>query len=271
MRMLAVRYSCKIVLWSFLLLPCLVFAMQPPKNPPAYKIKTIVLDAGHGGYDSGCRGVYSDEKAIALSITLRVGALINKYFPEIKVIYTRHKDEFVPLFERANIANRNNADLFLSIHLNALPDMPTRRGMEAYVMGLHKQHYNLAIAKRENDAVLLEKDFEQNYAGLDPESTEGHIILSMFQNAHLEQSILFAQKINQTFNKYTKLPSHGALQAGFVVLRATVMPSVLIEAGYLTNNSDENYLSGAEGQRATATAIFEGFKQYKQDMESQEK
>jgi N-acetylmuramoyl-L-alanine amidase len=252
---------------AYLLLPLLSFTTPISKQPASYKIKTIVLDAGHGGYDTGCRGKYSNEKNIALAVVLQLGELISINYPDIKVVYTRHRDQFVPLFERANIANRNDADLFLSIHVNALPDAPSRRGMEAYVMGLHTQHSNLQIAKRENDAVLLEKDFEKNYAGLDPNSAEGHIILSMFQNAYLEQSILFAKKINRTFEQFTTLPAHGALQAGFVVLRATVMPSVLIETGYITNATDEHYLNTITGQRATATAIFEGFKQYKEETE----
>lgn len=237
-----------------------------PPNP--YRIKTIVIDAGHGGRDAGCSGKNSQEKHIALNLALKLGKAITSSFPSINIIYTRQKDIFVPLYERAAIANRNNADLFISIHCNALRHKAHLvSGSETYVMGLHTADHNLEVARRENESILLEENYEQNYQGFDPNSDEGHIFLSMFQNAFLEQSILLAEKIESNIKSKAKRKSRGVKQAGFVVLKETTMPSVLIETGYLTNAKDEEFLLTDYGQTQMANAIFEAFIDYKEAVE----
>lgn len=233
-----------------------------------FQLRTVVIDAGHGGHDHGCSGTHSKEKHIALNISKKLGKYINGKFPKVKVIYTREKDIFIPLHTRAEIANNNNADLFISIHCNAMGTKKHLvRGTETYVMGLHNADENLAVAKRENEAILLEKDYEKNYHGFDPESPEGHIILAMVQNAFLEQSISFAEKVEKNFNHLAGRKSRGVKQAGFLVLRETTMPSVLIETGYLTHKSEEKYMKSKQGQDELAFAIFKAFQSYKREIE----
>lgn len=233
-----------------------------------YRIKTIVLDAGHGGRDAGCSGKHSKEKHIALNVVLKLGKAIENQFPSINVIYTRSTDVFIPLYERAAIANKNNADLFISIHCNALSRKAHLvSGSETYVMGLHTAEHNLEVARRENESILLEDNYEKNYQGFDPNSDEGNIFLSMFQNAFLDQSILFAEKVESKIKVRAKRKSRGVKQAGFVVLKETTMPSVLIETGYLTNGHDEAFLSTNGGQNKMSNAIFEAFVDYKLEVE----
>ena len=233
-------------------------------------LKTIVIDAGHGGKDHGCKGGKSKEKTITLKIALKLGKYIKKAYPAINVVYTRKKDVFVPLHNRAKLANRKKADLFISIHCNSVPALTKKtkrvQGTETYVMGLHKEKENLEVAKRENEAILLEKNYKKNYNGFDPNSPEGHIMLSMYQHAYLEQSINFASKIEQQFVKKGKRRSRGVKQAGFVVLRETAMPSVLIEAGFLSHVSEEKFLRTSYGQDIIASGIFRAFKAYKQEL-----
>lgn len=231
-----------------------------------YRIKTIVLDAGHGGHDPGCLGANAQEKNLALGIALKVRDLITAQFPDIKVIMTRDADFFVPLYERAAIANRANADLFISIHCNFMPGSSATKGTETYVMGLHTAEHNLDVAKRENAAILLEDNYEQNY-DFDPNSPEAHIMLSMFQNAHLEQSILLAETVEGKFKTQASRKSRGVRQAGFVVLKATTMPSVLIETGFLSSQEEEGFLNQEEGQLTMANSIFSAFSDYKNTME----
>ena len=233
----------------------------------AYKIRKVVVDAGHGGKDPGCHGNHSKEKEVALSVALSLGQKIKDNYPDIKVIYTRDTDVFIPLNERAAIANRNQADLFISIHCNYIGVRNRATGTETYVLGLHRAEDNLDVAKRENASILLEDDYEKTYNGFDPYSPEGHIILSMFQNAHLEQSIMFATHVQTSVKKHSLLTSRGVKQAGFLVLRETTMPSVLIETGFLSTDVDENYLMKKENQVEMADCIFKAFCQYKKDME----
>jgi N-acetylmuramoyl-L-alanine amidase len=231
-----------------------------------YRIKTIVIDPGHGGHDSGCLGSSAKEKHIALNVALRLGELIEKKYPDIKVIYTRKTDEFVELHERAAIANRNHADLFICIHCNS--GGPSAFGAETYVMGLHKTEDNLSVAKRENSAVLYEKDYKQKYDGFDPNSPEANIIFTLYQNAYLSQSLKFASAIQQQFEEYAGRFNRGVKQAGFLVLYKTAMPAVLIETGFLTNKTEEKYLESDKGQQAIASSIFKAFMEYKLDMET---
>jgi len=232
-----------------------------------YKIRKVVIDPGHGGKDPGCNGHHSREKEVALSIGLDLGKKLKAQYPDIQVIYTRDTDVFIPLNERAAIANRNKADLFISIHFNYISVRNRATGSETYVLGLHRAEDNLDVAKRENSAILLEDNYEKTYEGFDPYSPEGHIILSMFQNAHLEQSILFATHVESAFKKLSRLPSRGVKQAGFLVLRETTMPSVLIETGFLSTDTDENYLMKKENQQEMASTILKAFSNYKKEVE----
>ena len=239
------------------------------KQEPPFRIRTIVVDAGHGGHDPGCLGAGSREKHLALAIAKAFAAQVNATYPDIQVILTRDKDVFIPLHERAAIANKANADLFISIHCNAMPPGNSgTSGTETYVMGLHTAEHNLDVAKRENAAILLEDDYERNY-DYDPNSPEGHILLSMFQNAFLEQSILFAERVEHHFHTTAERKSRGVKQAGFVVLKETAMPSVLVETGFLTNRKDEAFLISEEGQQVVATALLNAFIEYKAMLEGE--
>ncbi len=225
-----------------------------------------MIDAGHGGHDTGCIGSSSYEKHVALAISLKLGEMIERQFPDIRVVYTRKTDVFVELHERAAIANKHRADLFICIHCNSGPKAAF--GTETYVMGLHKTADNLAVAKRENSSILLEKDYKTHYDGFDPNSPEANIIFSLYQNAFLNQSLEFASLIQTQFEKGAGRYSRGVKQAGFLVLYRTAMPSVLIETGFLTNNTEEKYLRSDRGQKEIASAIFTAFGDYKDDAEA---
>jgi N-acetylmuramoyl-L-alanine amidase len=232
---------------------------------PSYHIKTVVLDAGHGGHDPGCHGASSHEKDIALGIVLKLGKHITANCPGVKVIYTRDKDVFVELNERAAIANRNDADLFISVHCNAAS--AAAYGTETWVMAAKSSEANLEVAKRENSVITLEEDYQEKYE-YDPNSPVGHIIFSLYQNAYLEQSLKLAHKIEHQFETVNNRHSRGVKRAGFIVLYRTSMPSVLIESGFLTNKNDETYLMSADGQQAMAQSIFNAFSEYRSEMES---
>lgn len=234
-------------------------------NPGNYKIGTVVIDPGHGGHDPGCLGHNSREKHIVLAIGNYLAAGLKTQFPGLNVIMTRSTDVFVPLHERASIATNHKADLFISIHCNAFPKSYAK-GTETYVLGLHATKENLEVAKRENESILLEDNYRENY-GYDPNSPEAHILFSMFQNAFLEQSIAFAEKVQGQAFKKTELNNRGVKQAGFLVLRYATMPSVLIETGYLTNSNDEAFLMTDAGQQKMAHSIQDAFAEYKREME----
>ena len=243
---------------------------QACKDNTSYTIKTIVLDAGHGGKDDGCSGQHSKEKHLALDITLALGKRIEAAYPSINVIYTRTKDVFIPLHKRATIANRNKADLFISIHCNALgKKLAHISGTETFVMGTENSAHNSEVARRENEAILLEENYLEQYQGFDPNSDEGHIFQNIFQNAHLNRSILLAEKIEKYVTRKTDRKSRGVRQAAFVVLRQTTMPSVLVETGFLTNSKDEQYLSSKSGQQQMSNAIFKAFSEYKAEIEEE--
>jgi len=224
-------------------------------------ITKIVIDAGHGGHDSGCLGSKSKEKDVALAIALKLGNYIKKGFPEVKVIYTRSTDVFVELYNRAKIANDNKADLFISIHCNS--GKPTAYGSETWVMGLNKTDANLEVSKKENSSILMEEDYQSKYDGFDPNSPEANIIFSLFQNAFLEQSITFADFVQKQLKTKVLMNDRGIKQAGFLVLYKTTMPGALIETGFLSNKKEENFLTSIKGQELIASAIYRAFKSYK--------
>jgi len=231
-----------------------------------YSLKTVVIDAGHGGKDGGAPGRKSKEKDIALAIALKLGTYIEENIPDVKVIYTRTTDVFVDLNVRADIANKNKADLFISIHLNA--NKNTRAyGTETYAMGLHKTDGNLEVAKLENSAILFEEDYSTKYEGFDPQSSESYIIFSFLQNTYLEQSLNYASFVENEFKTKALRKSRGVKQAGFLVLWKTTMPSVIIETGFISNPSEERYLMSKSGQEYIASAIYRAFKNYKSIIE----
>ncbi|NCP45551.1 MAG: N-acetylmuramoyl-L-alanine amidase [Flavobacteriales bacterium] len=230
-----------------------------------YGIKTVVIDAGHGGKDGGCVGEYSNEKNIALSISLKLGAYIEENFKDVKVVYTRKTDVFVELSERAKIANDAKADLFICIHVNA--GSATAIGTETYVMGLHVSEANLRVAKRENSSILYEDDYATRYENFDPNSPESYIAITLRQNAFIDQSLNFAAKVQQQFKDKVGRMDRGVKQAGFLVLHQTNKPSVLIETGFLSNKEEEKFLNSPINQDYMASAIYRAFKDYKHELE----
>jgi N-acetylmuramoyl-L-alanine amidase len=248
------------------LLFLLVFCSFSPKGKKSnLGIKTVVIDAGHGGHDPGCHGRKGKEKEVTLSVALKLGKLISENNPDVKVVYTREKDEFIELHERAYIANRNHADLFISIHCNA--GKGNAYGVETFSMGLHRSADNLDVAKRENESVLLEKDYKSNYEGFDPASPEASIIFTLYQNAFLDQSLTMASLVQDEFREVDKRFDRGVKQAGFLVLVYTAMPSILIETGFLTNIEDEKIMVTDKGQLKIAESIYRAFRKYKGDLD----
>lgn len=241
--------------------------IDAPLTSVRTRLKTIVLDAGHGGKDPGCHGSKNNESKVALKIVLEIGAKIKEEYPDMRVLYTRMKDVFVNLHERSAIANRNKADLFISIHCNSHPSSKFA-GTETYTMGLHKTSENLDVAKRENSVILQETDYKKTYNGFNPNSPLAHIMMANYQNTFMMNSIKLAQKVERQFKKQTNRTSFGVKQAGFLVLWETAMPSVLIEAGFLTNDKEEKYLASKEGQEEVAQAVFKAFKLYKEEIEN---
>ena len=236
-----------------------VFCGKPTKNG---KINLVVIDAGHGGHDPGATGLKSKEKDIVLDLALKLGKMITDNFSDVKVIYTRDKDEFIELYQRAKIANENHADLFISLHINAATNK-NASGFATYVMGLNKSQANLEVAKKENSAILLEKDYKNNYDGFDPNSPEANIIFSLYQNAYLDQSLELAAKIQKHFMKKIIAKDRGVSQAGFLVLYKTAMPAILVESGFISNPEEEEMINSEKGKKSIVRSIFEAFKEYK--------
>mgnify|MGYP001293184706 CR=1 FL=1 len=224
----------------------------------------VVLDAGHGGKDSGARGLMSMEKDIVLDVVLQVGHYIKEYQPEIEVIFTRKDDRFIELFERADIANKAEANLFVSIHANASPNKGTY-GTETFVMGLHKTESNLEVAQKENAVITLEQDYTEKYEGYDPHSAESYIIFTLMQNIFLDQSLVAADFIQTEFREKARRKDRGVKQAGFLVLWKTTMPSVLVEIGFISNLKEEAYLNSEQGKDYIASAIFRAIRTYYED------
>ena len=224
---------------------------------------TLVIDAGHGGHDAGARGAISMEKNVNLSVALQFGRYVEKYMPEVRVIYTRKTDKFVSLIERANIANRANADLFISVHTNALPAGKIARGFETYTLGMHRAKDNLVVAMRENSVISMEKDYKQTYQGFDPKSSESYIIFEFIQGKNMERSVELARMIQRKVCDNANRPDKGVHQAGFLVLRETSMPSCLIELGFITTPDEERILNNSDRVNDIAKSIYDGFAQYR--------
>ncbi|MEO5976251.1 MAG: N-acetylmuramoyl-L-alanine amidase [Chryseolinea sp.] len=237
------------------------------RRPADSKVDVVVIDAGHGGHDEGTHGHSIKEKNLALKIALKLGTYIQKNIPGVKVIYTRKDDTYIALDERAEIANKSKADLFICIHANANPNTKAF-GTETFVMGLHKDEGNLAIAQRENSVILMDENYKERYEGFDPTSPESYILFTLTQSAYQENSLRFASKVESQFKSKVGRNSRGVKQAGFVVLWRTTMPSVLIETGFLTNAMEEKFLAGDEGQELIASGVYRAFKEYKSEVES---
>ena len=229
----------------------------------ANKRFTLVIDPGHGGHDAGALGTISKEKNINLAVALRFGKYVEQNLPEVRVIYTRKTDVFIPLNERANIANRANADLFISVHTNALPAGKVARGFETYTLGMHRAKDNLDVAMRENSVISMEKDYQQRYQGFDPRSSESYIIFEFIQGKNMERSVELARMIQRGVCDGANRPDKGVHQAGFLVLRETSMPGCLIELGFITTPDEERLLNNDSRVDDIARGIYEAFAKYK--------
>ena len=232
---------------------------QPYQNNEKY---IVVIDAGHGGKDPGAIGKYSKEKNINLSVALALGKLIEKNLRQTEVVYTRKTDVFIPLDRRAQIANKAHADLFISIHTNALPKKKIARGTETYTLGMARADENLEVAKRENAVILVEENYQTRYQGFDPQKAESYIIFEFLQDKYMERSVNFAKGIQKEFKTTAKRADKGVHQAGFLVLREASMPSVLIELGYISTPDEENYLNSKRGVADLSSSIFNALKAY---------
>ena len=223
---------------------------------------TLVIDAGHGGHDAGALGTFSKEKNINLNVALAFGRLVENNCPQVKVIYTRKTDVFIPLHQRADIANRNKADLFISIHTNALPKGARAMGLETYTLGMHRVSDNFDVAKRENSVILIEKDYKQHYEGFDPNSSESYIMFEFMQDKNMAQSVELARLVQKRTCAVAARPNKGVKQAGFLVLRETSMPSCLIELGFISTPSEEQFLNSDEGVASMGRGIYLAFCEY---------
>lgn len=256
-------YSIKLILF-YLLLISVAASGSDNKNIKGW---VIVIDAGHGGKDPGARGSFSQEKDITLAVALKTGEYIEQNIRNVIVIYTRKNDTFIELKERANIANKNNADLFISIHANWAKSKNVN-GAETYIMGIAKDEANLEVAKKENEVMLLENDFSTKYEGFDPKSSESYIMFSLSQKVFHEQSTDLASKIQTQFRDRLNRNDRDVKQAGFWVLYTTKMPSVLVETGFITSPVEEKYLNSKEGQDNIASSIFRACSEYINEIDS---
>ena len=252
---------CHLLHAAVTLLACLVVCTFPISV--AAKDFVVVIDAGHGGHDPGAIGKISKEKNINLKVALKLGSLIQKSCPDVKIVYTRKSDVFIPLMQRAQIANNAKADLFISIHTNALAKNKTVTGASTWTLGLAKSDENLEVAKRENSVILYEDDYKSRYAGFDPNSAESYIIFELMQDKYLSQSVQLASMVQKEFKSQSKRIDRGVRQAGFLVLKESAMPSILVELGFISTPSEEKYLNTENGTASMANSIFRAFLNYK--------
>ena len=252
-----IKFFIRQLLCLFLLLGLPMYTLAEERD------YIVVIDAGHGGKDPGAVGKKAKEKNINLNVALALGQLIEKNMKDTKVMYTRKTDVFVSLDRRARIANEAKADLFISIHTNALPKGRIARGTETYTLGMARADENLEVAKRENSVILVEDDYKERYAGFNPKSSESYIMFEFMQDKYMEQSVSLAKGIQGQFKSYARRVDKGVHQAGFLVLRATSMPSVLVELGYISTPDEETYLSSKKGVDALSQSIYNAFAEYK--------
>ena len=224
---------------------------------------TLVIDPGHGGNDAGAIGAISKEKNINLKVALAFGRLVEENCPDVKLVYTRKTDVFIPLHERANIANRNKANLFISIHTNALPKGRISRGVETYTLGMHRAGDNFDVAKRENAVILYEKDYKEKYEGFNPNSSESYIMFEFLQDKNMANSVELAKFVQKRTCASAQRQNKGVKQAGFLVLRETSMPSCLIELGFISTPDEERFLNSDQGVKSLAFGIFQAFCEYR--------
>jgi N-acetylmuramoyl-L-alanine amidase len=233
---------------------------------PPDGIHTVVIDAGHGGRDPGAEGKLAKEKDIALAISLKLGKYIEENIPDVRVIYTRKTDVYPKLIERAQIANEAEADLFISIHVNASHKSQVQ-GTLTLVLGQHRADENFDVAVRENSVILLEEDYETTYEGFDPKSAESYIMFSLMQKTYFKQSIEFGSFVQDQFRERARRKDLGVREQGLLVLAQTSMPGVLVETGFISNPDEERYLMSEYGQDIIASAIYRGFKAYKEEID----
>ena len=248
----------------FMLLALLAAPAATRAQDAVLSLRTVVIDAGHGGHDPGTVYGQTKEKSINLDVALRLGRMIKKEHPEVKVIYTRSTDVFIPLAERGSIANRNHADLFISIHVNSVSGSSKASGTETFIMGTDKSESNMAVCKRENSVVLLEEDYSTTYMGFDPDDPSSWICFNLMQNASMEQSLSMASLVQKNLVKGPVKASRGIKQAPLLVLWRTTMPAVLVEIGFLSNAEDRKQLTSETGREMTAKRIFDAFCEFKQ-------
>ena len=249
-----------------ILIPSLLMSFVNISSAQRRQTFTVTLDPGHGGKDPGAVGAISKEKDIVLSVAKKLGEKINANHSDVKVVFTRTTDKFIPLDERPKIANKANAQLFISLHCNALDRRKTSpQGVETYILGLHRSQDNLEVAKRENSVIVYEDNYETKYQGFNPNEPESYIIFEFMSNKFLEQSLNFATLTQHELINGAKRTNRNVRQAGFLVLRETGMPSVLIELGYISNREEEKYLNSEHGQTVMVNSIYKAFSDYKKD------
>ena len=224
---------------------------------------TLVVDAGHGGHDAGAKGAFSYEKNINLNVALAFGRLVEDNCPDVRVIYTRKTDVFVPLHRRAEIANKNKADVFISIHTNALPAGHVARGLETYTMGMRRSDEKLSAAMRENSVIMIEKDYKERYEGYDPNSPESTIMFEFLHDRNMSKSVELAKLVQRCVCATATRQNKGVKQDVFLVLRETSMPACLIELGFITTADEEQYLNKAENVDKIAQGIYQAFVTYR--------
>ena len=253
-----ILHSFKTILFLLLLVAAIPHAMAQKSGKKPF---TVVIDAGHGGVDPGALGKKSQEKNINFNVSNRLGKMINEAYPEVKVIYTRTTDVKIPLARRADIANKENANLFISIHSNASKNR-NANGCQTFTLGAGSDAEAKAAAMYENEVILSEDNFEETYQGFDPRSSESYIIFELMRSHDMEMSVKLAEMVQKGMLKTTSLNDRGVSSAGFLVLHRTVMPSILVELGFITNSKDESLIASKEGQEKLAKGIFDGFANY---------
>jgi N-acetylmuramoyl-L-alanine amidase len=258
-----------LILFLALTVPVKLYSSDRDENIQG--VHTVVIDPGHGGKDPGAVGKNGYEKKINLAVSLKLGKLIEEWFPDVNVLYTRKEDVLVNLNDRSNLANSNNADLFISIHANSVENEKDRNlisGNETYIMGIHRSEDNLKVAMFENSSIKFEDNYESNYDKFDPSSPESYIIFNLMQNEYMEQSLKMAELIQEEFQNGPVTKDRGVKQDGFLVLWKTAAPSVLIELGFLSHPEEEQVLMDEDNQQKMAECIFKAFKRYKEYMEN---